>query len=57
MPNWETGEAVRWGIQRADSELSAAGSIWERIVDRDAGEDIMSFSRLIINADGHDVMF
>lgn len=55
-PNWETGKAVRWGIQRADGEPCAAASIWERIVDTETGEVIMSFSMLTINADGHEVM-
>lgn len=55
-PNWETGKAVRWGIQRADGQPCAAASIWERIVDKETGEVIMSFSMLTINADGHEVM-
>lgn len=55
-PNWETGKAVRWGIKRADGEPCAAASIWERIVDKDTGEVIMSFSMLTINANGHEVM-
>lgn len=55
-PNWETSKAVRWGIRRADGEPSAAASIWERVVDKETGEVIMSFSMLTINADGHEVM-
>lgn len=55
-PNWETGKAVRWGIERSDGQPCAAASIWERIVDKDTGEVIMSFSMLTINADGHEVM-
>ncbi len=55
-PNWESGKAVRWGIQRADGQPCAAASIWERIVDKETGEVIMSFSMLTINADGHEVM-
>ena len=55
-PNWETGKAVRWAIKRTDGEPCAAASIWERIVDKETGEVIMSFSMLTINADGHDVM-
>ena len=55
-PNWETGKAVRWRIKRTDGEPSAAASIWERIVDRETGEVIFSFSMLTVNADGHEVM-
>ena len=55
-PNWETGQSVRWGIRRNDGEPCAAASIWERIVDKETGEVIMSFSMLTINADGHEVM-
>jgi putative SOS response-associated peptidase YedK len=55
-PNWESGKAVRWKIKRSDGEPSAAASIWERIVDKDTGEIIFSFSMLTINAVGHDVM-
>lgn len=55
-PNWETGKAVRWSIKRTDGEPSAAASIWERIIDKETGEVIFSFSMLTINADGHEVM-
>lgn len=55
-PNWEKCKAVRWAIKRVDAEPCAAASIWERIVDKETGEVIMSFSMLTINADGHDVM-
>lgn len=55
-PNWETGKAVRWRIKRSDGEPIAVASIWDRIVDKETGEIIFSFSMLTINADGHDVM-
>lgn len=55
-PNWETGKAIRWRIQRADSEPAAIASIWERFIDKETGEIIFSFSMLTINATGHDVM-
>ncbi|EUJ10552.1 hypothetical protein Meth11DRAFT_1376 [Methylophilaceae bacterium 11] len=55
-PNWETGKAVRWRIRRTDDEPTAAASIWERIIDKETGEVIFSFSMLTINADGHEVM-
>ncbi|WP_047536682.1 SOS response-associated peptidase [Methylotenera versatilis] len=55
-PSWETGKAVRWRIRRSDGQPSAAASIWERIIDKETGEVIFSFSMLTINADGHEVM-
>ena len=55
-PNWETGKAVRWCIKRSDGEPIAVASIWERIIDKETGEVIFSFSMLTINADGHEVM-
>lgn len=55
-PSWETGKAVRWCIKRADTEPIAVASIWERIIDRESGEIIFSFSMLTINAEGHEVM-
>lgn len=55
-PNWETGKAVRWRINRSDGEPVLAASIWERFTDRDTGEIVMSFSMLTVNADGHHVM-
>ena len=55
-PNWETGKAIRWRIQRADHQPAALASIWERIVDKSTGEILMSFSMLTIHGAGHEVM-
>jgi putative SOS response-associated peptidase YedK len=55
-PNWETGKAIRWRIRRADTEPVAVASIWERVIDKETGEILFSFSMLTINADGHEVM-
>lgn len=55
-PNWETGKAVRWRIERADTEPLAVASIWERWIDKTTGEIVFSFSMLTVNADGHPVM-
>jgi putative SOS response-associated peptidase YedK len=55
-PNWESGKAIRWRIKRSDNEPTVAASIWERIIDRETGEVITSFSMLTINADVHEVM-
>lgn len=55
-PNWETGKAVRWGIERADTQPIAVASIWERWIDKETGEIVFSFSMLTVNADGHPIM-
>lgn len=55
-PNWETGKAVLWRIQRSDAEPVAVASIWERFIDQETGEIFFSFSMLTINADGHPIM-
>ena len=55
-PSWETGKAVRWRIKRSEGQPIAVASIWERIIDKETGEVIFSFSMLTINADGHEVM-
>lgn len=55
-PNWESGKAIRWRIHRADLKPCLAASIWERFIDKETGEIVMSFSMLTVNADGHDVM-
>lgn len=51
-PNYETGKPVRWRIERADGAPVAIAGIWEyRPVDQ-----LLSFSMLTINADGHPLM-
>ena len=55
-PSWETGKAVRWRIKRSDGQPIAVASIWERIIDKETGEVIFSFSMLTIPAEGHEVM-
>lgn len=55
-PNWETGKAIRYAINRLDSKPIAVASIWERFIDKETGEIIFSFSMLTINADNHAVM-
>lgn len=55
-PNWETGKAIRWRIKRSDGQPMAVASLWERIVDKESGEVIFSFTMLTINAAGHEVM-
>ena len=51
-PNYETGKPVRWRIERADGRPVAIAGIWEY---RPA-DQLLSFSMLTINADGHPLM-
>lgn len=55
-PCYETGRAIRTSIYRRDGEPAAIASIWERIVDKESGEVLMSFSMLTVNADDHPLM-
>ena len=53
-PSWETGSAIRWGIEMADHEPFAIGGLWES---HGHGEtQFHSFTMLTINADAHPVM-
>ena len=54
-PNWETGKAVRWRIQRKDGLPMGLAGLWGTWRTPD-GRDLMSFTMLTINADGHEVM-
>lgn len=54
-PNYETGKAVRWRIQRADGAPFALAGIWERRLG-DQGPAHWSFAMLTINADSHPLM-
>lgn len=51
-PNYEIGKLVRWRIERADGAPVAIAGIWEY---RPA-DQLLSFSMLTINADGHTLM-
>ena len=55
-PCYESGKAVRTGIQQANGEPMAIASIWDTWTDPDSGEMIVSFSMLTINADHHSLM-
>lgn len=54
-PDYETGKALRWRIERADQRAFTVAAIWDRWHDPQ-GEPVTSFSLLTINADGHPVM-
>ncbi len=55
-PNYETGRAVRWKIERADQQPFCIACLWDRWTDPSSGELIVSFSMLTVNADEHTVM-
>jgi putative SOS response-associated peptidase YedK len=53
-PNWESGRAVRWRIARKDGRPMGIAGLWGfwRAPD---GREVLSFTMLTINADGHEV--
>ena len=52
-PCWETGQAVRWRIARADGAPMACAGVWERWRDPAGNDVVASFSLLTINSDHH----
>ena len=54
-PNFETGKAVRWRIQRRDAQPFHVAGLWDRWVEPESGEILYSFSMLTVNADRHDL--
>jgi putative SOS response-associated peptidase YedK len=54
-PNWESGKAVRWRIRRRDGAPMGIAGLWGHWRAPD-GRDVLSFTMLTINADGHEVM-
>jgi putative SOS response-associated peptidase YedK len=54
-PNYETGKAVRWRIEREDGNPFGLAGLWESRTTKD-GEPAWSFTMLTINADEHPVM-
>ena len=55
-PNYESGKAVRWKIQREDLEPMAIASLWDQWTDKSTGEIVVSFTMLTVNANDHPVM-
>lgn len=55
-PDWTSGKAVRWRIERADHEPFAIAAIHDRWTEPETGLLRLSFSLLTINADDHPVM-
>lgn len=54
-PNYETGRAVWWRIERADGAAMAIAGLWERKAWMDSGPE-WSFSMLTVDASDHRVM-
>ena len=54
-PNYATGKAVWWGIERVDGEPFNVAGIWDRWKPA-AGDAVMSFTMLTVNAQGHPLM-
>ena len=56
-PDYATGKAIRWRIERQDGRPFTVAAIWDAWRDPDREEALLhSFSLLTINADGHPVM-
>jgi putative SOS response-associated peptidase YedK len=56
-PNYESGKAVRWKIERADAQPMGLAGIWEwRPNGGPEDQPLISFSMLTINADAHPLM-
>ena len=54
-PNYESGKAVWWGVERVDGEPFNVAGIWDRWKSG-TGESVMSFSMLTVNAERHPLM-
>jgi putative SOS response-associated peptidase YedK len=55
-PNYESGKAVRWRIERRDGMPFHVAALWDRWTDPATGEPLLSFSMLTLNADRHGLM-
>jgi putative SOS response-associated peptidase YedK len=55
-PDWRTRVHVPTRIGRADGKPMGIAGLWDRWVDVQSGEVVMSFSMLTINADSHSLM-
>ncbi|HSV55299.1 MAG TPA: SOS response-associated peptidase family protein [Burkholderiaceae bacterium] len=54
-PNWETGKAVRWMIQRPMQVPMGIAGIY-RMWHHPDGRQMFTFAMLTVNADGHPIM-
>lgn len=56
QPNYETGSAVRWKVSKADGSPFALACLWERWVNVERGDDIISFCILTRDASTHPLL-
>ncbi|WP_428417372.1 SOS response-associated peptidase [Methylibium sp.] len=54
-PCWETGESVRWAIERPGQVPMGVAGIWEKWTNPE-GREFFTFAMITVNADGHPVM-
>ena len=54
-PDYATGKALRWKIERQDEQAFTVAAIWD-YWKQESGEGLHSFSMLTINADDHPIM-
>ena len=54
-PCWESGKAVRWQVRRRDRSPLGVAGLWNSWRAPD-GQEVLSFTMLTVNADGHGVM-
>jgi len=54
-PCWESGKAVRWQVRRRDYSPMGVAGLWNAWRAPD-GKEVLSFTMLTVNADGHGVM-
>ena len=55
-PDRMAKKPVRWEIYRKDREMFTVAAIWDKWVDRQTGESVLSYSMITINSDNHPVM-
>lgn len=55
-PSYETGKAVRWGIQQPGQVPLGIAGIYESWINLQTQQQEFSFAMLTVNADGHPVM-
>lgn len=56
-PDYATGKAIRWKIQRGDNRVFTVAAIWDYWHSPEGEQTgLHSFSMLTLNADGHPVM-
>ena len=54
-PNYESGKAIRWRIEREDGKPFGLTGLWESRVGKES-EPVWSYTMLTINADEHPLM-